>query len=496
MYLETILQALPRREVIGSTDREVRTLVWDSRVVQPGDVFVALKERLGHDGHRFIQSANDRGAIAIVHENQHSSGGATSVRVPDTHLALALLSDRFWNSPSASLTLIGVTGTNGKTTITYLVESMLLAAGLSVGVIGTAGNRLNGSSLPGPTSHTTPYPPALQAHLRTIVDHGGQYAVMEASSHGLALHRVAGMKFQVACFTNLTRDHLDFHPDFNAYREAKKLLFSEYLSKTGSAVINADDPLAEEFAAASLGTPLLYGARANADLQLKSVSQLSARGSQFTVRLPDGTLLDVAVPLVGRFNVSNTLAAIGIGVSLRIPIESILAGVQQVSVPGRMERVDCAQPFSVLVDYAHTPDALRSALTSAREWTKGRVIVVFGCGGDRDPGKRPEMGRIAVEGADFTIVTSDNPRTESPSAILKDIVQGMPAKAQYLLIEDRGLAITEALCSAKEGDTVLIAGKGHETYQLVGSTKLDFDDRLVARSVLHNRFGVHPGITE
>lgn len=489
MHLETLLEALPRKEVVGSTHQEVRSLVWDSRVVQPGDVFVALKERSGHDGHRFIQKAKDQGAIAIIQETQPSDTGTTTVHVPDTHLALALLSDRFCNAPSKSLTLIGVTGTNGKTTVTYLLEAILQAAGHSSAIIGTAGNRMNGSRLPGPASHTTPYPPVLQSHLRFIADHGGQYAVMEVSSHGLALHRVAGMRFQVACFTNLTRDHLDFHVDFDAYREAKKLLFSTHVSETGRAVINADDPIADEMAAASLARPLLYGARADADLHLEEISHVGTDGSRFTVRLPDGSSIGMAIPLMGRFNISNTLAAMGIALTVGISIETIQTGVQGVSVPGRMERVACGQPFSVLVDYAHTPDALRSVLVAAKEWTRGRLIVVFGCGGDRDPGKRPEMGRIAAEWADFVVITSDNPRTESPSAILADIVQGLPSAAPYTLIEDRLQAISEAINSANEGDTVLIAGKGHETYQLIGASKLEFDDRLVASSVLRGRFG-------
>lgn len=484
MMLNDLLDALDEKTITGRQDVRVRRVTHDSRLVEPGDVFVAIREPSGHDGHAYIPAAVERGAVAVVQERPPCVPAVTTVVVPDSNRALALLADRVYGHPARALTLVGITGTNGKTTVTHLVESILRAHGQSTGLIGTLGYRLNGDTLPMDYTHTTPYPTQLQALLRMIADRGGRYAVMEVSSHALALDRVYGLQFQVAALTNLTRDHLDFHPTFEAYRMAKLRLFQEFLSPDGTAVINRDDPSSGSLIAEAAGTALTYGLDRTADVSVDGTVEVTPRGTVLPVRTPDGTWR-VHLRLLGRFNVSNALAALGVGLALRLPPAAIVAGLEAVeTIPGRLERVDCGQPFTVVVDYAHTPDALRATLAVAREWTAGRLIAVFGCGGDRDRGKRPEMGAIASRTADLVIITSDNPRSEDPGVIIREIEAGVEPSARCRSIVDRREAIAEALSLAQDGDTVVIAGKGHEPYQDIGSERIHFDDRNVVRDLL------------
>lgn len=484
LRLIDLLDVLHEKTVTGRQDLIVRTIAHDSRVVEPGDVFVAIRESSGHDGHAYIQAAVARGAVAVVQERPPVIPSVTTVLVPDSNRALALLAGRVHHHPARSLTLVGVTGTNGKTTVTSLVQSMLRQHGQSTGIIGTLGYRLNDEALPMALTHTTPYPTQLHALLRMMVEGDGRCAVMEVSSHALALDRVYGLEFQVAALTNLTRDHLDFHGTFEAYQAAKLRLFREFLSPDGTAVINRDDPSSGLFLASTTGAVLTYGLDRAADVSVDGAVEVTPQGTLLPVRTPDGTWL-VHLRLLGRFNVSNALAAIGVGLALRLPPAAIVAGVEALdTVPGRLERVDCGQPFTVVVDYAHTPDALRALLSVAREWTSGRLIVVFGCGGDRDRGKRPEMGAIASRLADVVIITSDNPRSEKPGAIIREIEAGTQPSAHCRSIIDRRSAIVAALGLARERDTVVIAGKGHEPYQDIGSQRIHFDDREVVRALL------------
>lgn len=494
MRLSILLDALPDKVVTGHTDFSVRSVVHDSRIVQPGDLFVAIREPSGNDGHRYIPSAVEQGAVAIVREQTNqlthlsSASVVTTVLVPDSNRALAILADCQYRHPSQDLTLIGVTGTNGKTTVTFLIESILRAHGAHTGVIGTAENRFDTEPLPGPQTHTTPYPAQLQALLRMIADRDGRYAVLEVSSHALVLDRVAPLAFQVGIFTNLTRDHLDYHKTFEAYRDAKLRLFRDYLHRDGTAVINCDDPSSERFLAATTGKTLTCSLDGSADIMLDGPVEMTSGGSILPVRTPTG-VWHISLPLLGRYNMSNALVAIGGALALDIPPSAITTGLQNVSIPGRLERIECGQPFMVVVDYAHTPDALRAALTAVREWTAGRLFVVFGCGGDRDRGKRPQMGDVASMLADVVVITSDNPRTEPPQTIITEIESGIRLHAAYASIIDRREAITDALAQAREGDTVVIAGKGHETYQEIGTTRIPFDDRNVAREVLCEHVG-------
>ncbi|MBM3263010.1 MAG: UDP-N-acetylmuramoyl-L-alanyl-D-glutamate--2,6-diaminopimelate ligase [candidate division Zixibacteria bacterium] len=486
MRMETLLEALPQKTVNGSFDRDIRFITHDSRAVRPGDMFVALREPSGNDGHLFVDAAVANGAVAVVVEHGDAPD-ITAIHVPDTGAAFARLAASFFGYPAQRLRFVGVTGTNGKTTTTYLIDAMFRAAGYRCGLIGTTGNRFDGAPVSGPQTHTTPYPMALQSLMKDMADRGGQFAVMEVSSHGLALNRLETLFFEVGVFTNLTRDHLDFHTTLDAYVGAKRRLFTERMAAGGTAVINGDDPLANVITKGWTGSRIVYGMGAKTDLRLEEPFRLSPAGVGFTACFND-TRMDVSLPLTGRFNVYNAAAAIGTVLSLGIPMDLLQNAMTNVSVPGRMERVSCGQPFAVLVDYAHTPDALGAVLSSAREWTTGRLVVVFGCGGDRDRGKRPQMGRIASDIADIVIVTSDNPRTEPPMEILKNILEGVPAGVRHQAIVDRRTAIAEALDIARPGDTVLIAGKGHETYQILGVTKIDFDDRVVAREILEARF--------
>ncbi len=494
MNLAALLAELEAVRVDGPVDREIRGIAAHSQDIGSGFLFVAIRG-FTHDGHTFIPDAVARHAVAVVVERPVDvPAGVTRVVVPDSRLALGLLSSVFYRHPSQALRVIGVTGTNGKGTTAHLIEAVLSAAGLRCGLIGTLGAKVGDQTLT--LSRTTPEAPELHALLRQMVDAHFPYAVMEVASHALALHRVAGCRFHAAVFTNLTQDHLDFHKTFDQYRAAKRRLF-EMVDPTGVAVVNADDLNSVHMSTASRAPVVTYGIERGADVRAQRI-RLHLHGSEFEVHTPSGQG-PVRLRLQGKFNVFNALAAVAVALSQGVSLDVVIPALERFpGVPGRFEFIDEGQGFAVVVDYAHTPDGLENVLRASAEFVSGRTIVVFGCGGDRDRTKRPIMGRIAAALADAVIVTSDNPRTEEPMAIIADIVGGLPdvktgsvdarsAHGGVQVEPDRRSAIYQAIELAHSGDMVLIAGKGHEPYQEVRGVRYPFDDRLVAREALRQR---------
>jgi UDP-N-acetylmuramoyl-L-alanyl-D-glutamate--2,6-diaminopimelate ligase len=481
----------------GSLDVEVRRIVSDSRTVEPGDVFVCLPGYRTEGGetradrHDFIPTALTRGATALVVSRDVAPiSGVTIVRVADCWAAIAAMACRFFGQPSHALRMVGVTGTSGKTSTTYFIDSVLRAAGHVTARLGTVEYRIGDDVLP--AAQTTPEAPELQRLLRTAVDRGATAAVMEVSSHALELRRAAGVAFDIGVFTNLSQDHLNFHPDMHHYLRAKGRLFEELESggKPATAVVNVDDPASAHIININRGKLLTYGTHADAHVRARHVA-MTLHGVSLRADTPAGPL-DVALRHLGEYSVYNALAAAGTGLALGISLDHVRDGLAAAPpVPGRFELVDCGQDFGVVVDYAHKPDALERLLTSARTLKPARLITVFGCGGDRDRGKRPLMGRIATRLSDLVIVTSDNPRSEDPAAIVAEIVGGAaavdPDAQRYRTEPDRAAAITLAIHLAQRGDLVLIAGKGHETYQLFADRRAHFDDREVARAALQSR---------
>lgn len=484
------------REVIerlGVGGRRVSGVVHDSRAASSGGVFVAVK---GHkaDGTIFVEQAASRGAVAVVSEAPAPAGVTLPwIQTPDARLSLAELASLYYSRPSEQLKVVGVTGTNGKTTCTYLLAAIFEAADEPCGRIGTVSFKVAGEERD--ASHTTPEASELQRLLREMVDRGDRACAMEVSSHALVLQRVAYMKFRAALFTNLTRDHLDFHGDMQHYFEAKRGLF-EMLPPGAPAIVNIDDPRGAELAR-TLPTVVTYAIDQPADVRPVDV-QASLDGLMFTVESPWGRI-SVRSPLVGRPNVYNILGAVAVAGALKLPNDAIEAGLAQLSgVPGRFQMVStAADDVRVVVDYAHTDDALKNLLETARPLASGRLITVFGCGGDRDTSKRSLMGAVAARLSDLVVVTSDNPRSEDPERIIEDIKRGIvprrepgaPARATTpcIAIVDRRLAIEHAIKNAKPGDLVLVAGKGHEKYQIIGERTLPFDDVDVSRAALLRR---------
>lgn len=485
MLLSDLVKIVPESEQVGSGDPEIGAIVYDSRKVVPGALFVCISGEK-FDGHAFAAGAVENGAVAIIGEDAEAlrplASSVPVVIVPDTRPVLPVIATEFSGHPTRKLKLVGVTGTKGKTTTTYLVESILQAAGHDTGVIGTLGARIRGEHIP--EDRTTPESVELQSLFARMVSEGVTAAAMEVSSHALVKGRTDGCEYDVGIFTNLTHDHLDFHHTFDEYLEAKLILFTEYPGRTEkpfTAVINIDDPRGGQVKDAAKGRILTFGVHNPADIRAKNI-EAYAHKVMFDVETPKGDF-SVCINLGGMFNVYNALAGIGAGLALGIEPEVIVRGLANLSaVPGRFESVDCGQGFGVLVDYAHTPDSLENVLRSARELTKERLIVVFGCGGDRDRAKRPVMGRIGTELADVCIVTSDNPRTEDPDAIIKEILEGAGPSAEA--IPDRRAAIERALEVARDGDVVVIAGKGHEPYQIFADRTIHFDDREEVRNIL------------
>lgn len=485
-------------------DRDVlvTSITEDSRRVVPGTVFVATAgEHV--DGHLFAAHAVVAGAVAILGDRPglRQLYGAPYVRVPQPRKAAGIVAHALAGYPSRGMTVIGVTGTNGKSSTVLLTQRILETCGYSAAAFGTLGYDIGGQRIP--AVHTTPFGEDLAEMFAKARDHGHTHVVMEVSSHALDQERVAGVDFDVAVFTNLTQDHLDYHKDMEAYCRAKLLLFERLEGPGRFTVVNADDPSAGRFLAASkVPCCRVSVAGAHSKGRLESLAhsaeycgaevRMNASSMRFVAHTPWGSV-DVETPLLGTHNVYNALCAIAVCGGLGLPLDGIAEGIASLkSVPGRFERVEAGQDFLVIVDYAHTPDGLRNVLLAAREICRGRVIVVFGCGGDRDKTKRPKMAEAAAELADFTIITSDNPRTESPERILLDIEVGMQRSGgkkydDYETLPDRAEAIRRALSLAKTGDLVLIAGKGHETYQIVGTNRIPFDDRQVARTILEER---------
>ncbi len=486
MKLRELLVDAEVAEVVGDAGAEVTSLAYDSRTVEPGTLFFCVPGQRS-DGHEFGERAVESGAGALVVERLLDLG-VTQVRVADSRAAMAPVAVRFWDDPTAKLRVAGITGTNGKTTTAFLIRHVLSSQGIQAGLLGTVKQIVGG--VEEGVERTTPEAIDLQRTFRRMLDEGDAACAMEVSSHALALERTAGVRFAVAVFTNLTQDHLDFHADMEEYFLAKRGLFTS--SPVETAVVNVDDPygarLAAELAEAGEPPVLTFSASGadDADFRAAEVS-FDAAGSQFLCRAPDGEAR-VRMPLPGHFNVENALGAIGACHALGVPARTAAAALANAGlVPGRFEPIDEGQPFAVLVDYAHTPDSLKNVLEAARKLTEGRLIAVFGCGGDRDRDKRPLMGGIAARLADVCVVTSDNPRSEEPQAIIAEILAGMPGpeNGEIEVEPDRRAAIALAFSAAAPGDTVVIAGKGHEQGQeLAGGRKIPFDDREVAKEEL------------
>ncbi len=479
MRLRELLDVLPDAAVAGPIDGLVGKVCSDSRLVERGDVFVALRGGQQQDRHRFIDDAIGRGAAAVVVEEEVPCS-ATRIVVASCRAALPRIARRLFGAPSDSLLNIGVTGTNGKTTTAYIVSALLRAAGMPCGYLGTLG--CGGDGPLEKMANTTPEADVLQGALRRLVDEGMRAVSLEVSSHGLALQRVDGIDFHVAIFTNITRDHLDYHGDFSSYLAAKSLLF-EGLKSEAFALLNADDPHAADLAKRTDAQVVRYGLSDAADWYPVAVD-MRCDGMKMQVASPFGTFC-VQTSLTGRFNCYNVTAALAAASLVGVDKQALCDGLASIEgVPGRFELLHEGQEFTVIVDYAHTPDALERALQSARPLTDGKVLCVFGCGGDRDRGKRALMGRVAAQWADGIWLTSDNPRSEDPEAILDEIALGMPNEEKCEREVDRYRAIDHALRTAGPGDVVLIAGKGHESEQILSDRVISFDDRDVARSIL------------
>ena len=491
-----ILSELLRKGSIDykpDSDIEISSIEYDSRKVMENSIFIAI-EGFVTDGHKYIESAVNSGAAAVVYENPVDipvSSATVFIKVNDSRAALSKLSSVFFGTLDSNIDFIGITGTNGKTSITYMVESVLKISGYNPGVIGTVDYRWNNEKIPAP--NTTPESRDLHEIIHKMRKDGVNIVIMEVSSHGLELGRVDDIPFRIGAFTNLTRDHLDFHHDFESYFKAKRKLFDLIADRTGNdkyAVINSDDEYGKK----------LIDYLKNKNINVKSFSfnedaDFYAEPSRTTAAIDKVILgikgfdesIELKVP--GRFSLFNGLTAFGICFSLGIKFSDIRKGMMSLeSVPGRFDRVDVRADYNVIVDYAHTNDALEKLLMSANEVADKRVITVFGCGGDRDKTKRPLMGRVAVDNSDIAIVTSDNPRTENPDRIINDILDGVKdCQKEYIVEPDRECAIKEAIYLAEPGDLVVIAGKGHEDYQILGKEKIHFDDKEVASKYMLQR---------
>ena len=471
MKLKDLLKDIPLLEAAVDMELEISDVHYDSRKVTPGSLFVAVSG-FASDGNRFIPMAREKGAVAVVTAKK-PEGDVPYVLVESDRLALALLGCNFYGHPAKAMTLIGVTGTNGKTSATLLLKQVLeKCLGARVGLIGTMANMIGEESIP--TERTTPESFDLQALFARMRDGGCSHVVMEVSSHAVTLERIGGTHFDVAAFTNLTEDHLDFHKTMDAYCDAKAELFR----RCDRAVVNMDDRYSGRILAAAACPVLQTSAVGENDLYAKDVELLS-EGIRFTA-VSGEEAVSVAVPIPGRFTVYNTLTVLGIAKTLGISLADCAAALQTVQgVKGRIEVVPTpGTPYSVLIDYAHTPDGLENVLASVKDFCKGRLISVFGCGGDRDPIKRPIMGEIGVKLSDIAIITSDNPRTEDPMAIIEDILAGVKKEyGEYIVMEDRRAAIRYAMDIAEKDDIIVLAGKGHETYQIIGTQKYHLDER-------------------
>jgi len=467
-------------------ERTIISVENDSRRIKKGSLFICIKG-FTVDGHDYAEAAVNNGAVAIISEKKLNLPVPVII-VSDTKRAMAVIADAFYSQPTKKLHLIGVTGTNGKTTTSHIIEKILSDAGRKTGLVGTMYMKMGEKKYK--VKNTTPESLTLQHYFKQMVDKDVEFAVIEVSSHALDEGRVHGCDFEIAVFTNLTQDHLDYHKTMEEYRQAKGLLFAQLGSafshkRPKYAILNMDDPAAKNYMKATAAHVLTYGIEKKADIQARNI-QLSASGITFELLSPFGNDI-VSMKLIGKFNVYNVLAGICCGIVAGIPIQKIIQTIAEVDgVSGRFETIDSGQDFTVIVDYAHTPDSLENALNTVSQFAKKRVFVIVGCGGDRDRSKRPLMAEIACRFSTNPIFTSDNPRSEDPEEILKDMEAGVIGK-QYMKITDRKEAIHYAVKAAKKGDVILIAGKGHETYQLIGNKIIDFDDRKVAKEAIEVR---------
>jgi len=491
MTVDEIMKGIRTIKIEGSSNTDVLGISYDSRKTAGGHLFVAMAGEHA-DGHLFIPQAIEKGAVAVMFDNldpdQLSAlgtqfSGVTFIQVTGSREALAAAANNFYAHPSSALHLVGVTGTNGKTTTTYLIKSVLEKWGRKTGLIGTI-SYMVGTEVYA-SSHTTPESPEFQGLLHDMLKAGCTHVISEVSSHALAQKRVDGSNFRTVVFTNLTRDHLDFHDSMDDYFLAKERLFRQMLSEDGQAVINMDDQYGRKLLS-SCRSGYTYGLDAQADIRARDIRNLPG-GLRFTLDAGGGTY-NVESPMIGIHNVYNILAAIGSGLAMAVPMDVILEGIRSAgSVRGRFERIDEGQRFIAVVDYAHTEDALERTILTARELTRGRLITVFGCGGDRDKGKRPGMGAVATRLSDVVIITSDNPRSEDPGAIIREVEAGA-ARKNYLVEPDREEAIRRGVEEAREGDLLLVAGKGHEEYQEIGGKRYDFSDSGVLRKMIRDHF--------
>ncbi|WP_142919928.1 UDP-N-acetylmuramoyl-L-alanyl-D-glutamate--2,6-diaminopimelate ligase [Peribacillus glennii] len=488
MKLHTLLSNLHSLTKFEGENPDIASIEHDTRKVVPGSLFICIK---GYtvDGHDFADQAVKAGAVAVLAEKPLPLTVPVVV-VKDTQRAMAVLADAFYGHPTQALRLIGITGTNGKTTTSHLIERIFRDAGEKTGLIGTMFTKIGDKTYN--TKNTTPDSITLQKAFHEMCENDVDTAVMEVSSHALELGRVHGCDFDIAVFTNLTQDHLDFHGTMERYKHAKSLFFSQLgnaflQNRPKFAILNADDEASEDFIKWTAAHILTYGIDRPADLRARDIS-ITAKGTEFTLETPQG-LRRVTLKLAGKFSVYNVLAAIAASLCAGIALDEIIASIEDVEgVSGRFELVNAGQDFSVIVDYAHTPDSLENVLRTVSEFARKKIFVVIGCGGDRDKSKRPIMARIACDLATDPIFTSDNPRSEDPAAILKDMEAGAAGKT-YQVIPDRKDAIGYAVSKATAGDVILIAGKGHETYQIIGDKILDFDDRVAAKEAIALRFG-------
>jgi len=505
--------AIDARHHANLTDREISSIHYRAQEVQPAELFIAIEGQTA-DGHDYIDQALKNGAVAIVvqkmpgHSAQSEDNAKTKdenpiiIHVPDTRMALADLAACFYDHPSEHMHLIGITGTNGKTTVAYLIESILLKAGFKVGVIGTINYRFANQAFPNPM--TTPEALDLQRILSEMLQAGVTHVVMEASSHAMDLYRIKGCRFDTAVFTNLSQDHLDYHGDMQSYWSSKKRLFTDYLingtqNNNAVAVINCDDPRGKELVDIVSVKVIKTGSAPECEIKAET-SRYGLVGTNGRVSIPQGSF-DFKTPLVGIHNLENILSAGGAAAALSIAPKTIKAGIEALAaIPGRLESIQNSSGRFVYVDYAHTPDALENAVSALKAIAPARIICVFGCGGDRDRKKRPMMGEIVARLCDLAVVTSDNPRSEDPAEIIAQILPGIErangfrysvevpekgfGKKGYIVEPDRRRAIELAIALSRPDDAVLIAGKGHETYQIIGNKTIDFDDREEARKAL------------
>ncbi len=505
MKLSQLIKGIDIMNLSADNAGEVSTLCYAADKCENGSMFVAVRG-LAHDGHDFIADAVNRGARYIVHEKDiQIPSGVIAIKVSNSRRALGVLAKNYFGNPSARLCLVGVTGTNGKTTTTYILESILAQAGFKCGVLGTVNYRYNNKTYPAP--NTTPESYEMQKILRTMADEGVTHVIAEVSSHAIDLKRVDDCDFDLGVFTNLTHEHLDYHLTMENYFQAKKRFFAEVLPQSKKVhpqkmIINGDDKWGKIILKDVALPALTYGVEKNNAVRAVSY-ELFLSGIKANIDLA-GQTISIQIPLVGKFNIYNILAAAAAAKALQITSAVIKAGIENLSyVPGRLERIDSSFGFTVLIDYAHKPDALKQVLQNLVEFKKKRIITVFGCGGNRDTGKRPLMGEAATFYSDLTIVTSDNPRLEDPLVIIAEIEKGIDGnkikKADfdhlsehrdthyYAVIPDRRKAIETAIMEAQPEDIVLIAGKGHEDYQILGTKKISFDDRIVAAQALELR---------